>query len=112
MTPHKRLAVLNAVVDTGLVPVFYHPDAHIAIKVVAACVAGGARVVEFTNRGDFAPHVFAEVSQHFAKADPAVMLGVGIHPGCTDGRTLPCLRCVVRRRADAEPRSRAAVQPA
>jgi 2-dehydro-3-deoxyphosphogluconate aldolase/(4S)-4-hydroxy-2-oxoglutarate aldolase len=77
VTQHKRLAVLNAIVDTGLVPVFYHPDAQTAIKVVAACVAGGARVVEFTNRGDFAPHVFTEVSQHFAKVDPAVMLGAG-----------------------------------
>lgn len=77
MTQHKRLAVLNTIVDIGLVPVFYHPDAQIAIRIVAACVAGGARAVEFTNRGDFAPHVFTEVARHFAKADPAVMLGVG-----------------------------------
>jgi len=74
---HDRLAVLNAIVETGLVPVFYHPDLETAIKIVAACRAGGARVAEFTNRGDFAPHVFTALSQHFATADPAVMLGAG-----------------------------------
>jgi len=77
MARFSRLEVLNTIVETGLIPVFYHPDPEVAKKIVAACTAGGARVAEFTNRGDFAPHVFHEVSQHFAKADPKVMLGVG-----------------------------------
>jgi 2-dehydro-3-deoxyphosphogluconate aldolase/(4S)-4-hydroxy-2-oxoglutarate aldolase len=77
MARFSRLEVLNAIVETGLVPVFYHKDVEVAKKVVAACVAGGARVVEFTNRGDFAPLVFTELSQYFAKADPKVILGVG-----------------------------------
>lgn len=77
MARFSRLEVLNAIVETGLVPVFYHKDVEVAKKIVAACAAGGARVVEFTNRGDFAPWVFTELSQHFAKADPKVILGVG-----------------------------------
>ena len=64
-------------VETGLVPVFYHADVEIAKKIVAACAAGGAKVVEFTNRGDFAYEVFRELSKHFAKAHPDVILGVG-----------------------------------
>lgn len=74
---HDRLAVLNAIAETGLVPVFYHPDVETAIKIVAACRAGGVRIAEFTNRGDFAPQVFVALAQHFAKSDPSVILGAG-----------------------------------
>lgn len=34
-------------------------------------------MAEFTNRGDFAPQVFNELSQHFTKSDPKVILGAG-----------------------------------
>ena len=77
MARFDRLTVLNKMVELGLVPVFYNADVEVAAKIVAACAAGGATVVEFTNRGDFAPQVFLELSQHFAKADPRVILGVG-----------------------------------
>jgi 2-dehydro-3-deoxyphosphogluconate aldolase/(4S)-4-hydroxy-2-oxoglutarate aldolase len=77
MSRLQRLEVLNAIVDTGLVPVFYHSEASVCMQIVEACVAGGARVVEFTNRGDFAPFIFREVAEHFAQAGTAVSLGVG-----------------------------------
>lgn len=77
MARFDRLTVLNKMVELGLVPVFYNADVEVAAKIVAACAAGGATVVEFTNRGDFAPQVFLELNQHFAKADPKVILGVG-----------------------------------
>lgn len=77
MARFSRLEVLNEIVRLGVVPVFYHPDLEVAKKIVAACAAGGARVVEFTNRGDNAYRVFSDLVEHFAKADPAVILGVG-----------------------------------
>ena len=77
MAQFSRLEVLNTTLELGLVPVFYNKDADVAKNVVAACAAGGARVVEFTNRGDFAPQVFSQVSQHFSQAEPNVILGVG-----------------------------------
>ncbi len=72
-----RLAVLAAMVDQGVIPVFYHPDVEVCKNVIQACANGGAKCVEFTNRGDFAWHVFMEVTQHFQKADPSVIMGVG-----------------------------------
>ena len=33
--------------------------------------------MEFVNRGDHAFEVFSELDRHFAKADPALILGVG-----------------------------------
>jgi 2-dehydro-3-deoxyphosphogluconate aldolase/(4S)-4-hydroxy-2-oxoglutarate aldolase len=77
MARFMRLEVLNTMVDTGLVPVFYHGDIEIAKNIVKACAAGGARCIEFTNRGDFAPFVFKELAEHVAKENPEVILGVG-----------------------------------
>ena len=72
-----RMAVLSAMMDQGVIPVFYHPDVEVCKKVIQACANGGAKCIEFTNRGDFAAHVFLDVARHFAKADPSVIMGVG-----------------------------------
>ena len=72
-----RLKVLNAIIDQGVIPVFYHPDVEVCSKVIQACANGGAKCIEFTNRGDFAAQVFLDVARHFAKADPSVIMGVG-----------------------------------
>ncbi len=77
MARFLRLDVLNKIVELGLVPVFYNGDVEVAKKIVAACSKGGAKVVEFTNRGDQAYLVFTELVRHFAVADPEVILGVG-----------------------------------
>jgi len=72
-----RMTVLTAMMDQGVIPVFYHPDVEVCTKVIQACADGGAKCVEFTNRGEFAAHVFFEAARHFAKADPSVIMGVG-----------------------------------
>lgn len=77
MARFARLEVLSTMIETGLVPVFYHHDIEIAKKVVEACAAGGTRCIEFTNRGDFAPFVFKELAEHVAETHPGVILGAG-----------------------------------
>lgn len=77
MARFSRLEVVTTMLDLGLVPVFYHEDVDVAKEVVTACAAGGARVVEFTNRRDFAVEVFSVLSQQFSQVDPGVILGVG-----------------------------------
>lgn len=77
MARFSRLEVLNEMLRTGLVPLFYHPDLEVAKRVVAACRAGGARVVEYTNRGDNAYRVFSDLVDYFAQVDPSIILGVG-----------------------------------
>jgi 2-dehydro-3-deoxyphosphogluconate aldolase/(4S)-4-hydroxy-2-oxoglutarate aldolase len=77
MAANDRLSVLLAMMDQGVIPVFYHPDVDVCKKVIQACANGGAKCIEFTNRGDFAAHAFHEVTSHFAKADPSVIMGVG-----------------------------------
>jgi 2-dehydro-3-deoxyphosphogluconate aldolase/(4S)-4-hydroxy-2-oxoglutarate aldolase len=72
-----RMAVLTAMMDQGVIPVFYHPDVEVCKNVIQACANGGAKCVEFTNRGVFAAHVFLAVARHFATTDKSVIMGVG-----------------------------------
>jgi 2-dehydro-3-deoxyphosphogluconate aldolase/(4S)-4-hydroxy-2-oxoglutarate aldolase len=74
---HDRLDVLRTILDDGAVPTFVAPDAATAFDLVAGCRDGGARVVEFTNRGDFAYATFAELARRIAAELPDVILGAG-----------------------------------
>ena len=77
MARFDKLSVLQKMADTRIVPVFYHADAAIACQVVKACYDGGIRAFEFTNRGDFAHEVFAEVIRYAEKHCPDLAVGVG-----------------------------------
>ena len=77
MAAKDRMAVLSAIMEQSIIPVFYDPDVEVCLSVIQACANGGAKCVEFTNRGDFAAHVFYEITRHFAAADPSVIMGVG-----------------------------------
>jgi 2-dehydro-3-deoxyphosphogluconate aldolase/(4S)-4-hydroxy-2-oxoglutarate aldolase len=77
MAKFSRVEVINETLRIGVVPVFYHPDLEVAKKVIEACAFAGLRLVEFTNRGDNAWRVFSDLVQHFAAADPSVILGAG-----------------------------------
>jgi 2-dehydro-3-deoxyphosphogluconate aldolase/(4S)-4-hydroxy-2-oxoglutarate aldolase len=77
MARYMRLDVTNIILDTGVLPLFYNADMETAIELVSACVRGGARAIEFTNRGEMAYPIFTELVKHFAKADPSVILGIG-----------------------------------
>jgi 2-dehydro-3-deoxyphosphogluconate aldolase/(4S)-4-hydroxy-2-oxoglutarate aldolase len=77
MARFMRLDVINTTLDIGLVPLFYDGQVETAIEIVSACARGGARVIEFTHRGEMAYPVFTELVKHFAQADPSVILGVG-----------------------------------
>lgn len=63
--------------STGLVPLFSTRDVEVAKKVTKACYDGGARLLEFTSRADFAHEVFAELSKYCNQELPEMILGVG-----------------------------------
>lgn len=77
MAKFDKLAVMQKIGETGMVPVFYHSNAETAKKVIKACYDGGVRAFEFTNRGDFAQEVFAECVKFAAKECPELALGIG-----------------------------------
>lgn len=77
MAQYSRIAVATQMKETGIVPVFYHQDVNTCKEILKACYEGGARIFEFTNRGDFANEVFAELVKYASTALPGMMLGVG-----------------------------------
>lgn len=77
MARFTRIDVALKMKETGIVPVFYHKDIEVCKKVLKACYAGGIRVFEFTNRGDYAHEVFAELNKYAAKETPDMILGIG-----------------------------------
>ncbi len=80
MAKYSRLEVAMAMKDNGMVPLFYHADVEIGKGILKACHEGGARVLEFTNRGDFAHEVFGELNKYALKNLPGLMLGAGSVP--------------------------------
>ena len=77
MARFSRIEVALRMKETGLVPVFYHPDLEVCKRVVDACYNGGARVFEFTNRGDYAHEVFGELNKFVKAKLPEMAMGVG-----------------------------------
>lgn len=77
MAKFSRIHVAQTMEQTGLVPLFYHNDLGIAKQVTKACYDGGARLLEFTSRGDFAHQIFGELSKYVDKELPEMVLGVG-----------------------------------
>lgn len=77
MAKFSRIEVINKMWDTGLVPLFYHNELQVVKNVVKACYDGGARVFEFTSRGDFAFEIFRDLSKYALAELPGMALGVG-----------------------------------
>ena len=77
MAQFTRLEIAQIMKDTGMVPLFYHKDIEISKKVITACYKGGARLLEFTARGDFAHEVFGELIKYATKELPGMAMGVG-----------------------------------
>lgn len=77
MAKYSKLQVITTMKETGIVPVFYNSDLEISKKVLKACYDGGIRAFEFTNRGDFAQEVFAELVKYASKELPGMIMGIG-----------------------------------
>jgi len=60
-----------------MVPLFYHSDSEVAKAVLKACYDGGARLMEFTSRGDFAIEIFTDLIKYALAELPGMILGVG-----------------------------------
>ena len=77
MAKFTRFEVTQKFYKTSLVPIFYNNDIELCKSVVLACFNGGARVFEFTNRGDFAHEIYSELQKYVNNNIPELALGVG-----------------------------------
>lgn len=77
MASHTKIDVLHTIFREGVVPVFYDPDVDATTEVAGALVAGGLSTIEFTNRGDGATEVLAELIRHGRRSLPQLVVGAG-----------------------------------
>lgn len=77
MAQFTRIEIAAMMHNTGLVPLFYHDNVEVGKRILKACYDGGARVVEFTSRGDFAFEVFSELNKYVLNDLQGMALGVG-----------------------------------
>lgn len=73
----SKKAVMFKIRSSGVVPVFYHPDVDVLLKVVSICYKSGLRVFEFMHQRDnrglrYFEHLVEQISQF-----PDLTLGVG-----------------------------------
>ncbi|MEC8048600.1 MAG: bifunctional 4-hydroxy-2-oxoglutarate aldolase/2-dehydro-3-deoxy-phosphogluconate aldolase [Chloroflexota bacterium] len=73
----NKLQTLNYINENKVVPVFYNSDVDISINVMKSLHNGGIKILEFTNRGDFALEVFNELEKYCQKNLPDMILGAG-----------------------------------
>ena len=77
MAKFARLEVYNQILSAGLVPLFFNANVNVTKEVAKACLEGGTRVLEFTNRGEGALQVFAALNAFIEETKLPVILGVG-----------------------------------
>ncbi|MBF4488175.1 bifunctional 4-hydroxy-2-oxoglutarate aldolase/2-dehydro-3-deoxy-phosphogluconate aldolase [Flavobacterium sp. CSZ] len=77
MAKYSRIEVALQMKENAMVPLFFHSDIEVSKKVLKACYDGGARLMEFTSRGDFAHEVFGALNKYALAELPGMMLGVG-----------------------------------
>ncbi|MFD0993728.1 bifunctional 4-hydroxy-2-oxoglutarate aldolase/2-dehydro-3-deoxy-phosphogluconate aldolase [Tenacibaculum geojense] len=77
MAQFTRIQVAETMKKTGLVPLFYNNDITISKEILKACYKGGARLLEFTARGDFAHEIFSDLVKYANKELPEMIIGVG-----------------------------------
>ena len=73
----KRIDVALKMRESGAIPLYYNPDLEVMKDVISACYRGGMTIFEFTNRGDLAHELFAELVKWSRKEMPDLILGVG-----------------------------------
>ena len=77
MAQFSRIEVATTMKEVGMIPLFFNNDIELSKKVLKACYDGGAKLLEFTARGDFAHEVFGDLIKYTVKELPGMIMGVG-----------------------------------
>lgn len=73
----RKKKTLNLIIEQGILPVYFHPDAEVSVQILKALYNAGIRVVEYTNRGEAAINNFLRLRKVADQELPGLQLGVG-----------------------------------
>ncbi|MGM5470638.1 bifunctional 4-hydroxy-2-oxoglutarate aldolase/2-dehydro-3-deoxy-phosphogluconate aldolase [Flavobacteriaceae bacterium LMO-SS05] len=77
MAQFSRIEIASVMNETGMIPLFFSTNLQLSKGILKACYDGGARLMEFTARGDFAHEVFGELTKYANSELPGMIMGVG-----------------------------------
>lgn len=77
MAKYSKWQVLTELKKIGLLPIFYNNDFETAKGIICSCADGGAKVVEMTNRGEWALDNFKKLAQFRDENRPDIIFGAG-----------------------------------
>lgn len=68
---------LQAIIDQGLLPLFFYEDAEVSVEIARTLYRAGVRVIEYTNRGAAALENFKILVKVANEEMPELHLGIG-----------------------------------
>jgi 2-dehydro-3-deoxyphosphogluconate aldolase / (4S)-4-hydroxy-2-oxoglutarate aldolase len=68
---------LQAILDQGLLPLFFYEDPAVSLEVVKTLYKAGIRTLEYTNRGPAALENFTYLKKELGQVYPDLHLGIG-----------------------------------
>jgi len=101
--------IVELIRQQGMLPLFYHEDAHVCHEVVKALYAAGIRLVEFTNRGDHALRNFKFLTDKRDEEMPGLVLAAGTIKNAKDAKAFikAGAKCIISPGLDTEAGKRA-----
>lgn len=72
-----RLEIYQRIIATGVIPIYYSSDISVSKRLLIASYEGGAKAIEFTNRGEKALEVFSELVRFVRDQKLDLSLGIG-----------------------------------
>lgn len=73
----SKESVLNAILNQGMLPLFYHESAKVSLEIIRSLYKAGVRVIEYTNRGEAALQNFTQLKSSLSDELPDLKLGIG-----------------------------------
>jgi 2-dehydro-3-deoxyphosphogluconate aldolase/(4S)-4-hydroxy-2-oxoglutarate aldolase len=69
--------IVKAIVQQGILPLYFHPDENISLEILKTLYESGIRVIEYTNRGKQALKNFRHLVKESYNQFPGLVLGLG-----------------------------------
>jgi 2-dehydro-3-deoxyphosphogluconate aldolase/(4S)-4-hydroxy-2-oxoglutarate aldolase len=82
----KTQQITDAIIQQGILPLYFNPDETISVEVLRAIYRAGIKAVEYTNRGDEALNNFIRMTVVRNAEMPELLLGVGTIKNLKDAK--------------------------
>ena len=74
---NKKELVIQQIIESGVLPLYYHENQEVSINILRALYRSGVRILEYTNRGANASINFKALKTVAQQEMPDLLLGIG-----------------------------------